>query len=367
MLTDYEAIGHDADTFDLAAQIAGADTFESSLEVNLEKEPPIWRRDKKMRILCLHGFGQSGEFFRMKMKRIAQYLEQNLDPDLYGDYADGIEWMYPDGPIELTTEAPQSDILEMRAWWTRLDFTIRLDQLYSSLDYLTKYVREYGPFDGVVGFSQGASIAMMLTALCEGSVRPERVTALANQGLPLLIPPPQTPFKFAIACSGFRNAPQFYDGFFTPKINTPTMHVVADWDHMVSAQMSADMIAACEGPTVIRHAGTHALPTDRTSMWEMSQFFNRSCIKAALADRSLAMEGLPLRRASLITQATLTVTAVTNVALSESEMPPLTTASTSPKSSGPPSPGSGVSGMTNATGNKRRRLRFARRITVRRY
>ena len=55
MLTDYEAIGHDADSFDLAAQIAGADTFESSLEVNLEKEPPTWRLDKKMRILCLHG------------------------------------------------------------------------------------------------------------------------------------------------------------------------------------------------------------------------------------------------------------------------------------------------------------------------
>ncbi|KAI5363765.1 putative serine hydrolase FSH, alpha/Beta hydrolase [Septoria linicola] len=376
MLTNYEATGFDAPTFNLAAQIAGADSLESSLEVEFEKQSPAARRDRKMRVLCLHGFGQSGDFFRMKMKRITQYLENALDPDLQADHADGIEWMFPDGPIELTTEAQQSDILEMRAWWTRLDFTIRLDQLYSSLDYLTKYIREYGPFDGIFGFSQGASIAMMLTALCEGSVRPERVTALANQGLPLLIPPPQSPFKFAIACSGFRNAPQFYDGFFTPKITTPSMHVIADWDHMVSAQMSADIIAACESPIVIRHAGTHAVPTDRASMWEMAQFFNQSCVKAALAERSVATEGNPLRRASLITYANLTITAVTNVKLlSENEMPPLTEGSTSPKSSSrssSPDDRQSVSGVTNATTRtnamgKKRRLRFARKITVRRF
>ena len=300
----------------------------------------------------------------MKMKRITQYLEANLDSDLQADYSDGIEWSFPDGPIELTTDQQSSDILDMRAWWTRLEFTIRLDQLYSSLDYLTKYIREHGPFDGIVGFSQGASIAMMLASLCEGSVRPERVEALANQGLPLLIPPPQSPFKFAIACSGFINAPQFYDGFFTPKISTPSMHLVADWDHMVSEQMSAEMIASCENPTVLRHAGTHAVPTDRNSMYRMSEFFNQACVKAALRERSMVDEGMPLRRCSLlITSATLTVTAVTNVALSESEMPPLTEGSTSPKSSRTPSPGSSVSGKTN----KKKRLRFARKITVRRF
>lgn len=55
MLTNYEATGFDAPTFDLAAQIAGADTFESNLEVQFEKEAPMSRRDRKMRVLCLHG------------------------------------------------------------------------------------------------------------------------------------------------------------------------------------------------------------------------------------------------------------------------------------------------------------------------
>lgn len=377
MLTNYEATGFDAPTFDLAAQIAGADTFESNLEVQFEKEASMSRRDRKMRVLCLHGFGQSGEFFRTKMKRITQYLERNLDSDLQADYSDGMEWMFPDAPIELTTDAPQSDILEMRAWWTRLEFTIRLDQLYSSLDYLTKYIREHGPFDGIVGFSQGASIAMMLASLCEGSVRPERVKALANQGLPLLIPPPQSPFKFAIACSGFVNAPQFYDGFFTPQVQTPTMHLIAEWDHMVSEQMSSEMIKRCENPVVVKHAGTHAVPTDRNSMWEMSRFLNQACIKAALTERSLAAEGQPLRRSSLlVTSATLTVTAVTNVAMSvasgcETEhLPALTEGSISPKSSRTTSPGSSESGVTRVTGvtqKRRKKLRFARKITIKRF
>lgn len=311
------------------------------------------------------------------MKRITQYMERNLDSDLQADYSDGMEWMFPDAPIELTTDSPQSDILEMRAWWTRLEFTIRLDQLYSSLDYLTKYIREHGPFDGIVGFSQGASIAMMLASLCEGSVRPERVMALANQGLPLLIPPPQSPFKFAIACSGFVNAPQFYDGFFTPQVQTPTMHLIAEWDHMVSEQMSGEMIKRCENPVVVKHAGTHAVPTDRNSMWEMSRFLNQTCIKAALTERSLAAEGQPLRRSSLlVTSATLTVTAVTNVAMSVASgcevehLPALTEGSISPKSSRTTSPGSSESGDTGVTGvmqKRRKRLRFARKITIKRF
>ena len=55
MLTNYEATGFDAPTFDLAAQIAGADTLESNLEVQFEKPAPMSRRDRKMRVLCLHG------------------------------------------------------------------------------------------------------------------------------------------------------------------------------------------------------------------------------------------------------------------------------------------------------------------------
>lgn len=314
------------------------------------------------------GFGQSAEFFKMKMRRVTRYLEETLDQDLLAQYPEGIEWLFPDGPVSLATDTQYDTTqdIDMRAWWTKLDFTIRLEQLYSSLDYLTKYLREHGPVDGIIGFSQGASISMMLSALCEGSMRPERVAALANQGLPLLIPPPQAPFKFAIACCGFRNAPQYYSGFFSPKINTPSMHVIADWDHMVSAQMSADMIEACDDPVVIRHPGTHAVPTDRSSMFEMSRFMNSAISKAWVAEK--ATMGNPLRKASLVAQATLTLTAYSDKPLDDTSPPSLTSSSGSESpTSGNPSPPSSESEYSSVTTQKKKRARFARRIVVRRY
>ncbi|EME81080.1 uncharacterized protein MYCFIDRAFT_23150, partial [Pseudocercospora fijiensis CIRAD86] len=210
----------------------------------------------------LPGFGQSADFFRMKTKRLTQYLESQIQSDLLDQYPEGIQWLFPDAPVRLTAETtfgvPSEDI-DMRAWWTRLEFHVQLEQLYNSLEYLCKYLKESGPVDGVLGFSQGASIAAMLTALCEGSVRPERA-----------------PFKFAVLCSGFKNAPQFYAGFFSPKISTPTMHVIAEWDHMVSAEQSAALIDDCEDSVVIRHYGTHATPTDKNSMYEMSRFMGNA-------------------------------------------------------------------------------------------
>jgi hypothetical protein len=314
------------------------------------------------------GFGQSADFFKMKMRRITKYLEETLDQDLLSSYPEGIEWLFPDGPVALETDTLRSDgvrDIDMRAWWTKLDTAIRIDQLYSSLDYLTSYLREHGPVDGIIGFSQGASMAMMLTALCEGSSRPERIAALANQGIPLLIPPPQAPFKFAIACSGFRNSPQFYNGFYSPSIVTPSMHVVADWDHMVSVQMSADIIDACVDAVVMRHPGTHAVPTDRRSMSEMSKFMNNACVKAVVAET--ATLGQPLRRASLVTHATLTLTAYSHVPGGEHSTAPSLTHSSSPADSHESSPASSISESSMTSASKKRRPRFARRVVVRRY
>ncbi|KAF7190839.1 Dihydrofolate reductase [Pseudocercospora fuligena] len=351
--------------------------LESTVEISVEKKAPIPPPRRKLRVLALHGFGQSADFFRMKTKRLTQYLETQIQSDLLDQYPEGIEWLFPDGPVRLATETTfgvPSDDIDMRAWWTRLEFHVQLEQLYNSLEYLCKYLKESGPVDGVLGFSQGASIAAMLTALCEGSIRPERVEALANQGLPLFIPPPQAPFKFAVLCSGFKNAPQFYAGFFSPKISTPTMHVIAEWDHMVSAEQSAALIDDCEDAVVIRHYGTHATPTDKNSMYEMSRFMGNAVTRenttAIDGDETCPIYALPMPGLddiveTEVTKHTVTVTTITEMALpSGTTTPNLSDGSSigsSPTSDSPPS-----SVLEFGGRKKMRRLRFARKITVRR-
>lgn len=219
----------------------------------------------------------------MKTGQLTTFLTNSIDNDLLSHY-DGIEWLCPDAPLRLVSDSryddgPQDDV-EIFGWWRILDFHIQHEHLYRSLEYLAKYLQEHGPVDGIVGFSQGAAVAMMLAALCEDT--PQRRKALAAQGVSVSIPPPQAPFKFVVACCGFKNAERYYDGFYSPKITTPSFHVVAEFDTMVSAEQSASLADACEDASVVHFRGTHHVPTDRATLCEMATFIAHAC-----ADRSL--------------------------------------------------------------------------------
>lgn len=274
-------------------------------ETVLERCVPLLPRRRKLRILALHGehgdpnvsmshavdnaltgFGQSGEYLRiaMKTKRLTQHLEETFQADPLSEY-DGVEWLCPDGPLQLVSDSKydtsELEDVDIRAWYRLLDFHIQHEHLYRSLEYLCAYIKEHGPVDGIVGFSQGAALAMMLTALCEGT--PERLTALSLQGSPLSMEPPQSPFKFAVTCCGFQGAVQFYNGFYNPKIATPSLHVVAEFDTMVSAERSAKLADACEDATVVHFRGTHHVPTDRNSLYEIARFIGNTCAATDLA------------------------------------------------------------------------------------
>ena len=135
----------------------------------------------------------------MKLKRFQHHLERSLRHR----YPDGVELICPDGILSLsdeinaggshshetedddqnitttttttttTTENARIDpenVTEMdfRAWWKELDTVSRYSTLHQSLKVLTGMLRK-NPVDGVIGFSQGATLATMLAALCEGS------------------------------------------------------------------------------------------------------------------------------------------------------------------------------------------------------
>lgn len=70
-----------------------------------------------------------------------------------------------------------------KAWWTK-DDNNRYPQFDSTVDYVLDCYKNHGPFDGLLGFSQGAGLALFLTALQEkGDIATE--------------------FKFVISYSGF--------------------------------------------------------------------------------------------------------------------------------------------------------------------
>ena len=107
-----------------------------------------------------------------------------------------------------------------------------------SLAMLEEYIAEHGPFDGLLGFSQGGVLASFLLAA-------------QHRGQALQQHPP---FRVAILIASMsnRSAPHFHD------IPIPTVHVVGDTDPLDPRIVT--MTEKWRNPVVIRHEGGHKVP-----------------------------------------------------------------------------------------------------------
>jgi Serine hydrolase (FSH1) len=178
----------------------------------------------------------------------------------------------------LSSSDPNSSSSEAFAWWRTLDNVSEYREFVSTLSYLHKYIQQNGPVDGVIGFSQGATLAVMLTSWCESGTRPERRQALLSQCAPVTMEPPQGPMKFTVCYSGFRATPKYYGGFYSPKIQSPVLHCTAAVDTMVSDWGSQDLNSFLENVQVFSHPGGHYVPCRIESSSVAAKFIERQML-----------------------------------------------------------------------------------------
>ena len=235
-----------------------------------------------LRILLLHGYTQSGPLFSAKTRALHKALQKSFFPR-------SVHFSYPTGPNRLKpADIPgfspsdqtdgaepasgKDDEVEAYGWWQRKDTDegIIYKGIEEGLAAVAQCIREEGPFDGVIGFSQGAAAAAMVASLLDGEQRltgfedaekhggmeyPKSFTQ-ANSFV-------QAPMKFAIVYSGFRAPGKRYDGFYIPKINTQTLHFIGQVDTVVEEERSRVLVGYCEEERVVVHPGGHFLPSQR--------------------------------------------------------------------------------------------------------
>jgi predicted esterase len=108
-----------------------------------------------LKILCLHGFTQNAELFRSKTGALRQELKSVA------------ELQYVDAPHVLPKRSDkprvdaQGQVVEIvrRTWWfsgSRPQFDVEYPGFQESVDFLMAVLGDQGPFDGILGFSQGA-------------------------------------------------------------------------------------------------------------------------------------------------------------------------------------------------------------------
>lgn len=218
--------------------------------------PPI-------RILGLCGFSQNKHVMHQRLGFLRKALKQQVEFDFVDppfviekvDYATG-NTKFADFDSETTMDENVTPETTPRAWFRSKDEEVngKTIKTYIGLDQaladLHKYlIEQETPFDAVFGFSQGACMAALLTALLE---RP---------GLHPSFPahPKLKPLKYCVSVGGFICSDEAYSNFYP--IATPTLHIVGVNDTIVTPERSQTLIRVCDDARVEKHDGSHFIPS----------------------------------------------------------------------------------------------------------
>lgn len=115
--------------------------------------------------------------------------------------------------------------------------------LEEALGTVAQALNQLGPFDGLLGFSQGAALAAL-------------VCALGQAGDPRFPLP-----KFIILVSGF--CPRglgLQESTLQSPLSLPSLHVFGDTDRVIPSQESMQLASRFTGPITLTHSGGHFIP-----------------------------------------------------------------------------------------------------------
>ncbi|EFP04882.1 hypothetical protein GCK72_014307 [Caenorhabditis remanei] len=192
----------------------------------------------KLRVLCLHGYRQCDQSFRQKTGSTRKLVKSLAD------------FEFVNGPHSVAVD---EHLPTSRAWWFSnagaMSFSSR-EQTYvvvgfdESVEAVVKFIEENGPFDGLLGFSQGASMVHLLIAKAQ----------LGEIKLPGI--------RFAIFFSGFLSLSSTHDYLTSLRIKDfPSLHVFGDADEIVARPKSEKLADQFEVPPLrIAHDGGHLVP-----------------------------------------------------------------------------------------------------------
>lgn len=214
------------------------------------------------KILALHGLAQSGEYFTSKTKGLRTELEKSGYEVVYATAPN--KYSPADIPDELGAmmqSNPTKDVLA----WIEDDLQNKSYSLpRTSIDYLHDFIIEHGPFEGVLGFSQGAGVAGYLMTDFNG---------LLN-----LTIEQQPPLKFFMVFSGFRFAPERYQKQYEDHpITVPSLHVQGELDTITEPFKIEALYNSCtpETRTFLKHPGGHYVPNSKGFAKKVIEWLNK--------------------------------------------------------------------------------------------
>jgi predicted esterase len=208
------------------------------MKVQSSPTPPHPRR---LRILCLHGYRGSGAILRRQL---------GTWPEELAPLADFV-----------CVDAPSLEAGGF-GWWHAVDMeegNRRYEGWPRTRAAVVSTFESQGPFDGILGFSQGAALAALLVDLRALDRDPS--CGLAGP-LPRRTPEFPLCFGFAILVSGFgsndRELARLYER--SDAYDLPSLHLIGRADTIVRSEGSHKLASHFRSPVIVEHAGGHVIP-----------------------------------------------------------------------------------------------------------
>ncbi|KAJ5155837.1 EF-hand calcium-binding domain protein [Penicillium capsulatum] len=251
-----------------------------------------------MRFLCLHGKGTNSDIFEAQLA----WLRSRVSPSHTFDFIDaefdcppspGVVDFYP-GPY---------------LGWHACYYPSAVEKTH---DTLREIIEEDGPYDGVIGFSEGAAVAASLL-LCDehwkqtgdSRARPSPLFKLAIFFNSVMLFSPSEDLGvqighkikdqedklagFTHGLTGDDNGPDDIPNVyaFTPefsaRISVPTLHVIGSED--LFTESSRELADLCPGQAeVVVHDGGHELPRGEVTMDRCGALFETLVMMASVGE-----------------------------------------------------------------------------------
>jgi pimeloyl-ACP methyl ester carboxylesterase len=196
---------------------------------------------EKLSILCLHGYAANARVMRRQMAPLAEGLESFVKL--------------------VSIDAPPLASGKL-GWWRAIAIddaaaadpgvgrgAKRYEGWPRSLEAIRSACVREGPFDGVLGFSQGAALAGLLVGSRPRGSRADRE-------------PQSLAFGFAVMVGGFISADSELARLYEERSNyePPSMHIIGRSDNVVPREASLELASKFKDPLILEHDGGHVIP-----------------------------------------------------------------------------------------------------------
>ncbi|XWS44998.1 hypothetical protein CRYUN_Cryun15aG0098000 [Craigia yunnanensis] len=209
-------------------------------------------RRRKPRILCLHGFRTSGEILKKMMGKWPDTVLENFDFD------------FPDAPFPARGKSDIEGLYDPPYYeWYQVN-EVECFNFEECIAYIEDYMVKHGPFDGLLGFSQGGMLASVLPSMQREGV--------AFSKMPKI--------KFVIIISGFElrelksGPPKLLVKAYSAPIECPSLHLIGDKDFL--KERGFKLLKSFVKPFVIHHSIGHTVPKlDEKGLETMLKFIEK--------------------------------------------------------------------------------------------